>query len=299
EDELIIIEDQKEKVIILAVPFLKESELIEVIPGESLRDKNQRYTGAMAEHYNTLLKEALIIKESSLKDTSIIAMGHFFMTGGEFNSKEDRKRDLIIGSLDSVRFDNISKGIDYFALGHIHTGSLINKDPTIRYSSSPIPLSFGELKSAHKFITFNTLSVKNSIKEIILPMFQRIVEIEGNAQEIQEKIGKYTSYQDSTWIKLKITGKDIVENVNQLIDPIIQNSNIEILEIDNKAYIDSLTKVLDLKDLTRDLKSLTPEDIFQEKLKSVDILDEDNVLGELFLEALREVKAEEYENIRN
>ena len=43
-----------------------------------------------------------------------------------------------------IKAENFPSEFDYIALGHIHKQQIIDKNPFIRYSGSPIPLSFSE-----------------------------------------------------------------------------------------------------------------------------------------------------------
>ena len=62
-------------------------------------------------------------------------------------TKSDAVRDIYIGTLDAFPADWFPPA-DYIALGHIHRAQRIADSDHIRYSGSPIPLSFDELGKA-------------------------------------------------------------------------------------------------------------------------------------------------------
>jgi exonuclease SbcD len=66
-------------------------------------------------------------------------MAHAFVTGGATSASE---RDISVGGVSAVHPDAFSRA-DYVALGHLHGPQRISE--TVRYSGSPIALSFSEV----------------------------------------------------------------------------------------------------------------------------------------------------------
>jgi exonuclease SbcD len=75
-------------------------------------------------------------------------MGHLTVLGA---TTSDSERDIHIGNLGSVGAD-IFDGFDYTALGHLHRPQRVAGHETIRYSGSPIPLSFSEAADAKSVV---------------------------------------------------------------------------------------------------------------------------------------------------
>jgi exonuclease SbcD len=67
-----------------------------------------------------------------------VVMAHAFVTGGATSESE---RDISVGGVSAVHPD-VFAGADYVALGHLHGPQRICE--TVRYSGSPIALSFSE-----------------------------------------------------------------------------------------------------------------------------------------------------------
>jgi exonuclease SbcD len=72
-----------------------------------------------------------------------VVMAHAFVTGGATSESE---RDISVGGVSAVHPDVFAQA-DYVALGHLHGPQRISE--TVRYSGSPIALSFSEA-SHHK-----------------------------------------------------------------------------------------------------------------------------------------------------
>lgn len=67
-----------------------------------------------------------------------VVMAHAFVTGGATSESE---RDISVGGVSAVHPD-VFGGADYVALGHLHGRQQVGD--AVRYSGSPIPLSFSE-----------------------------------------------------------------------------------------------------------------------------------------------------------
>ncbi len=123
----------------LALPFLRPAE----ITGFNEQTTNSQH--AIAYLHQQIIAEAI---KRKTPDQALILMSHAHMQGGETS---DSERPIIIGNeeaLSTALFDDV---IDYVALGHLHKPQKVGKDH-IRYSGSPIPLSFSEIKYKHQII---------------------------------------------------------------------------------------------------------------------------------------------------
>lgn len=92
--------------------------------------------------------------------TRAIAIGHAFITGSETSESE---RSIQVGGSESVPA-KVFEGFDYVALGHLHRPQKVSE--RIRYSGSPLPLSFSEVGGrAPKSVTLLELSADGSVKD--------------------------------------------------------------------------------------------------------------------------------------
>ncbi|MFD4351994.1 exonuclease SbcCD subunit D [Nocardia sp. NPDC058518] len=71
-----------------------------------------------------------------------VVLAHAFVTGGEATGSE---RSISVGGVETVSMSAFD-GIDYVALGHLHSPQTLSE--SVRYSGSPLPYSFGE--SSHR-----------------------------------------------------------------------------------------------------------------------------------------------------
>ena len=116
---------------VLAVPFLNSGNY------PSLKE-NDSYSNRVFSFYNDL-KDNLKFNVQYSENHSVIAMGHLMRSG--VNSNTNNK---LVGGLESVDVESVTrlKGIDYWALGHVHHPQDLSEN--MRYSGSPFALTFNE-----------------------------------------------------------------------------------------------------------------------------------------------------------
>ena len=116
-------------------------------------------------------------------------MSHAHMQGGETS---DSERPIIIGNeeaLSTALFDDV---IDYVALGHLHKPQKVGQE-NIRYSGSPIPLSFSEINYKHQLVEV-TIDPKKTdesrfkFEPIFIPRSVQLHKIKGELNEVFAKL---------------------------------------------------------------------------------------------------------------
>ena len=127
----------------LAVPFLRPGDVAK-IPNDSGQDP---YLGGIALLYRQLTDLALARRQPG---QAIVAMGHCHMVGGEMSN--DSERRIVIGGTEMLPSGIFDASIAYAALGHLHLAQSVGKQAHIRYSGSPIPLSFAEVGYRHQVL---------------------------------------------------------------------------------------------------------------------------------------------------
>lgn len=134
--------------VVAAVPFLRERDLRQATAGETIATVHEQVRSAIRDHYGAQLTAARTLAQGR----PVIAMGHLTVLG---TTTSDSERDIHIGNLGSVGAD-VFEGFDYTALGHLHRPQKVAGIETIRYSGSPIPLSFSEAADAKSVVILDT-----------------------------------------------------------------------------------------------------------------------------------------------
>lgn len=126
--------------VIAATPYMNEGELANFAPKPRPEEESleqMRHAG-FAAHYRSVLEEA----RKAANGAPIVLMGHATISGASL-SDDDSEDSRRIGGVDSQPADAFS-GADYVALGHLHVPQAVGKCETVRYSGTPLAMSFSE-----------------------------------------------------------------------------------------------------------------------------------------------------------
>ena len=123
----------------LTLPYLRSAEIT------GLNEHSSDNQSAVAYLHQQLIAEAKARKQP---DQALILMSHAHMQGGETS---DSERPIVVGNEEALSTALFDEVIDYVALGHLHKPQQVGQ-PHIRYSGSPIPLSFSELNYKHQVL---------------------------------------------------------------------------------------------------------------------------------------------------
>lgn len=124
----------------LALPFLRPAE----VTGRHL---GEDYLKGIAQVHEWLIAAANARREPG---QALVAVSHAHMAGGSVS--EDSERSLVIGNAEALPASLFGPDISYVALGHLHKPQKVNGEERIRYSGSPIPLSFSEIDYKHQIL---------------------------------------------------------------------------------------------------------------------------------------------------
>ncbi|NLZ86355.1 MAG: exonuclease subunit SbcD [Gammaproteobacteria bacterium] len=141
-DRLLIPIYDQDKIIIawcLTLPYLRSAEIT------GLNEHTSNSQNAISYLHQQLIAEAKARKQPH---QALILMSHAHMQGGETS---DSERPIIVGNEEALSTALFDEVIDYVALGHLHKPQKVGQ-PHIRYSGSPIPLSFSEINYQHQVV---------------------------------------------------------------------------------------------------------------------------------------------------
>jgi len=148
----------------LGVPFLR--------PGDVPRHEGEgdAYLNGIALLYRQAFALAL---EKRQPGQAILAMGHCHMVDGQ--SSIDSERRIVIGGTEALPASIFDPEIAYAALGHLHLAQRVWKKDHLRYSGSPLPLSFSEIGYQHQVLR---IDLEGAVATDITPLFvPRAVEL--------------------------------------------------------------------------------------------------------------------------
>ena len=162
----------------IALPYLRPAEITG--NGQDYQDTDS----ATKKLYEQLIEEA---QRRKTPEQSLLLMTHAHMQGG---ATSDSERTIIIGNAEALSTDLFHPDIQYVALGHLHRPQRIDQ-PHIRYSGSPIPLSFSEIDYKHQVLNVQlNVHTPAVIEPLFIPRQVALVKITGSIDEVLEKTRK-------------------------------------------------------------------------------------------------------------
>ncbi|OZD84050.1 exonuclease sbcCD subunit D [Rhodococcus sp. 05-339-2] len=119
-----------------------------------------------------------------------VVLAHAFIVGGEATGSE---RSISSGGIETAPASAFD-GVDYVALGHLHSPQTLTD--RVRYSGSPLPYSFGE-RSHHKAVWIVDLDADGlgTVERMDLPVVRGLARIEGTLEELTTDTA-YCEFED-------------------------------------------------------------------------------------------------------
>lgn len=127
------------QVIVVALPFLRDRELREGGIGQGAEEIRKNLADGIRRVHAQAAQQTL---EWRKRGIPVLAMGHLTAAGAAVCPESER--EIHIGGLGAVGEEAFPAEFDYVALGHLHRPQRVGETDRIRYSGSPIPLSFSE-----------------------------------------------------------------------------------------------------------------------------------------------------------
>jgi exonuclease SbcD len=175
--------------VVCAVPFLRDRDLRLSIAGETLDERQFRIRDSIAGHY-LKLSEHDLVRRLREQDVPVLATGHLYAAGGE--AREGAERDVHIGGLGVVGAEHFPAAFDYVALGHLHRPQVVGGRAHIRYSGSPVPLSFTEADDKQQVLLLDFAGAGSpQITALPVPVTRRLQRFHGELDEVEAAIIAY------------------------------------------------------------------------------------------------------------
>jgi len=214
--------------IVCAVPFLRPRDLLASQAGQSGSDKQLALQEAIAAHYASLYQAALAERERLGAALPIIATGHLTTVGV---TTSDSVRDIYIGTLDAFPAQAFPP-VDYVALGHIHRAQCVAKSQHIRYSGSPIALSFDELSSPKSvyLLDFNQGAL-SQVEALPVPTYQPMQMIKGTLAEIEQQLVTFAGQKNgkNVWLDIEVATQDYLSDIQRRIQTLTADLPVEVV----------------------------------------------------------------------
>ncbi len=249
-----------------AVPFLRDRDIRNAVAGEENSERVARIKAGIKAHYEAITELLLPYKEKGLP---ILCTGHLFAAGV---SPSDSEREIHIGNLGNVTADSFPADLDYVALGHIHKPQVVGKKEHIRYSGSPIPLSFSERKDKKQVLIVNFEDGQlATITPHQVPCYRQLKRIKGDVEKVKQLLLSFpdtlSDGQLTTWAEIIVQ----VDRYHPSLDADVRNwaagKALEILAV-RLEYLQQAQSLNEQLAQNKNLEDLSVQEVFEKRLDS-------------------------------
>lgn len=278
--------DGEVEAVVAAVPFLRDRDVRLSIAGESAMERELRIREGIASHYSNLLP---LLEDYRAKNIPLIATGHLFAQGAAASESE---KEIHVGSLGQVPASAFPIEFNYTALGHLHRPQLVGGIPHIRYSGSPVPLSFSEANDEKQVLILEALPRQEvSIEAVPIPVFRKLIRINGDPEKVKQLVFQLSldlaGSELPTWVEIQV-------HTNHLLTQ-LQDELLEVLQ-KKPGFGQLFLRQLRLREATgihesgpayHQLVDMSPQHVFGLRLESLDEQSDIENLQSTFSEALQ------------
>ncbi len=292
EEELIEIKNEQGEIelIVAAVPFLRDKDLRSKETDILYKNRTEAIREGIKKHY----AELAVMCEKKYSTLPAIAMGHLYTKGALTSESE---RDIHVGNAAAVESNIFSKTFDYVALGHIHRPQVIGKNNNIRYSGSPIALSFSERSDNKSLVLLELKSGQLAEPKVIpIPKFRSLKKISGDLVSIREKLAAFQpDFVLSSFVEIEVIEEKYSALTLASVDEIVAKHSEEFTILKARTtFTEDTRDTAALFEEGAHIEDLKPIDVFTKLMYQQEIATEQQTqLKEAFIELLEKATQED------
>ncbi|MCG3767913.1 MAG: Nuclease SbcCD subunit D [Nitrospira sp.] len=215
------------KVAIALVPFLREKDLRVGKSGDKEAEVRKEIVVGISRVYEETAKAAKAAKMAC----PIIATGHLTVAGA---SSSESERDIHIGGLGAVDSSVFPEIFAYVALGHLHRPQSTDTAGRVRYSGSPIALSFSEVDDK-KEIRLLDVTRKGVVQSAVpIPVFRQLVQLITSLEALDEDLAAQAKVKPGelpTWVEVVLSGHTGLNDANSQVQALAHGKPFEVLKV--------------------------------------------------------------------
>ena len=245
------------KVWCVAVPFLRWGDY----------PKTEEYTPDYAEGVQAFYEAAAqyILAKKQPHET-VLAMGHLHAHGAHVQENDTAERP-IVGGLESIDPQAFSDVFLYVALGHIHKAQSLSPSGHVRYSGSPIPLSFSEKNYPHQVVVFDIDDQKlQNLYTLPVPLHTPLLSVPKTHAPLEDVFTELYSLPEkgegivAPFLEIKVVLDEPLPDLKNQIMERIQHKNVRLARIDLRLA-QATTAISPQYESELELHELSPFDV--------------------------------------
>ncbi|WP_348731358.1 exonuclease subunit SbcD [Rheinheimera texasensis] len=263
--------------VLAAVPFLRPRDLSQRADfrsssGVEAADKQLQLQQQISQVYQELYQAALQQAEtlSPGAQLPVIATGHLTTVGV---SSTESVREIYIGTLDALPASAFPP-FAYVALGHIHQAQKVGGSEFIRYSGSPLALSFDEARQQKYCLQVSFEADAVQVEALPLPRFQPLCSVKSDLASLPALLApELHNLADGQrlWLELVLSGDSaLLSDVQLQLEQLLAPLPVDLLRLRRERP----ATAAGITDSGLSLQELTPADVFAARLAQEELSDE-------------------------
>lgn len=281
----------KTEILCLAVPFLRLGDY------PMVADAANTYTEGVAALYHELTVYA---RTKLKKGQSLIAMGHLHAQHAEVTEMDTAERP-IMGGIEGVNTGAFSPDLLYVALGHIHKAQAVDTKGIIRYSGSPLPMSFVETHYQHEVVSIEiNAGAVQAVTGIPIPIQIPLQRVPRKPQPLEQVLAALQQLPEATgdfstapYLEVRVLLNEPQPAMKHKIESILKDKQVRLAKIDSHYPVTDKNNATGETARPETLAELTPTDLFSRLYFSKYNTEAPGSLLTLFNQVVDEVNAKE------
>ena len=205
--------------VIAPVPFLRERDLRVGRMGQSAAEIERDLRDGLRCRYEEMAGAAQPWRE---RGVPILATGHLTALGATTSESE---REIHVGGLGKIGADAFPEAFAYVALGHLHRPQSVGGHAHIRYSGSPITLSFSEVSDVKelRLLDFAGGALISNLS-IPVPQARRLIVLRIPQAELEARLREFVPPPSDLlpWVEVVVENAakttDLYKTVQEIVE---------------------------------------------------------------------------------
>ncbi|MEK6346971.1 MAG: exonuclease subunit SbcD [Burkholderia sp.] len=253
--------------VVCAIPFIRPRDVTLSEAGQTADDKRQQLMTSIQSYYQACHDAAEAVRDALHEETGrrlpLIATGHLTTVGA---SATESVREIYVGTLEAFPTAAFPP-VDYLALGHIHRPQKVGGLEHIRYSGSPIALSFDEASQQKEMLLVELDETGlRAVTPVPVPVFRRLATLNGNLASLADalpRLAEGATPEQPVWVEVTVTEDDYLSDLPARIQALAEGLPLEVLRI-RRERTNTAAQLTAETGVTLD--ELDPLDVFARRL---------------------------------
>lgn len=260
--------------VVCALPYIRPRDVLNSQAGQSADAKQQSLQQAIADLYATVYAAAGQKAEQLAQELGrrlpLVATGHLTTVGA---SRSESVREIYVGSLEAFPTAAFPPA-DYIALGHIHRPQRVGGLEQIRYSGSPLPLSFDEAGQQKEMLRVDL--DQDGLRQVVslpVPRFQPLQALRCTLAELPAALATAVGQADADgrldlpgppllWLEIAIAGDGGLADLPARVQAACAHWPVEVLRI--RRLRETVAGIE--RTALETLEELTPDEVLHRRL---------------------------------